>query len=79
MLSCALLELLVHQAIAQLQRYEREMPRTNFGPERKVLWIRTLLLAGRHPEARALLKEAWLDPSIERRLLQELDMLLNRR
>ncbi|WP_437964255.1 sigma-70 family RNA polymerase sigma factor [Sorangium sp. So ce260] len=61
------------RAIAELERYEREVPQSAFGVERKVLWIRALLLAGRFPEARALLDEALLDPTIDRRLLDELD------
>ncbi|WP_437774879.1 RNA polymerase sigma factor [Sorangium sp. So ce1097] len=64
------------RAIAELERYEREMPRSAFGAERKVLWIRALLLAGRHGEARALLEEARHDPAINQRLLDELDVRL---
>ncbi|WP_437630328.1 RNA polymerase sigma factor [Sorangium sp. So ce854] len=67
------------RAIAELERYEREMPRSAFGAERKVLWIRALLLAGRHGEARALLEEARHDPAINQRLLDELDERLNGR
>lgn len=61
------------RAIAALERYEREIPQSAFGVERKVLWIRALLLAGRLPEARTLLDEARLDPAIDRRQLDELD------
>ncbi|WP_437274953.1 sigma-70 family RNA polymerase sigma factor [Sorangium sp. So ce375] len=67
------------RAFAELQRYEREMPRSLFASERKVLWIRALLIARRYPEARALLKEARLDTSIEVGLLNELDEILKRR
>ncbi|WP_437585885.1 sigma-70 family RNA polymerase sigma factor [Sorangium sp. So ce1000] len=67
------------QAIAALERYEREMPRSLFTSERKVLWIRALLISGRFPEARALLQEARRDTAIDRRLLDELEVLLNRR
>ncbi|WP_437752295.1 RNA polymerase sigma factor [Sorangium sp. So ce1389] len=61
------------RAIRELQRYEREMPKSAFGSERTVLWIRALRLAGRHSEARALLARARLDSSIKQGLLDELD------
>ncbi|AGP37145.1 hypothetical protein [Sorangium cellulosum] len=51
----------------------REVPQSAFAVERKVLWVRALVLARRFPEARALLDEARLDPAIDRRLLDELD------
>ncbi|MGK3992373.1 RNA polymerase sigma factor [Sorangium sp. So ce1024] len=61
------------RAIAELERYEREIPRSAFAAERKVLWIRALLLAGRHDEARAVLAEARHDPAISQRQLDELE------
>ncbi|MGK3987294.1 sigma-70 family RNA polymerase sigma factor [Sorangium sp. So ce136] len=61
------------EAIKALERYEREMPKSAFGSERTVLWIRALRLAGRHSEARALLAQARLDPSINQGQLDELD------
>ncbi|XYH93648.1 RNA polymerase sigma factor [Sorangium sp. So ce1128] len=61
------------RAIAELERYEREMPKSAFGSERTVLWIRALRLAGRHSEARELLAQARLDSSINQRLLDDLD------
>ncbi|AUX34610.1 MULTISPECIES: sigma-70 family RNA polymerase sigma factor [Sorangium] len=61
------------RALAALERYEREVPQSAFGVERKVLWIRALVLARRFPEARALLDEARLEPAMDRRLLDELD------
>ncbi|WP_434041586.1 MULTISPECIES: RNA polymerase sigma factor [Sorangium] len=61
------------RAIAALERYEREMPKSAFGAERTVLWIRALRLAGRLGEARALLEQARLDPAISQRLLDELE------
>ncbi|WP_437566805.1 sigma-70 family RNA polymerase sigma factor [Sorangium sp. So ce542] len=61
------------RAIATLERYEREVPQSAFAVERKVLWLRALVLARRFPEARALLDEARLDPAIDRRQLDELD------
>ncbi|WP_437934299.1 sigma-70 family RNA polymerase sigma factor [Sorangium sp. So ce341] len=61
------------RALAALERYEREVPQSAFAVERKVLWLRALVLARRFPEARALLDEARLDPAIDRRLLDELD------
>ncbi|XXX72938.1 sigma-70 family RNA polymerase sigma factor [Sorangium sp. So ce134] len=61
------------RALAELERYERELPQSAFGVERKVLWIQAFMLAGRFPEARALLDEARLDPAIDRRLLDDLD------
>ncbi|WP_437730509.1 RNA polymerase sigma factor [Sorangium sp. So ce1335] len=61
------------RAIAALERYEREMPKSAFGSERTVLWIRALRLAGRHSEARALIAQARRDPAINQRLLDELD------
>ncbi|WP_437893434.1 RNA polymerase sigma factor [Sorangium sp. So ce124] len=67
------------RSIAALQRYEREMPNTLFPSERKVLWIRAFVIAGRFPEARALLEEVRLDTAIQRRTIEELDTILNRR
>ncbi|MDC0677375.1 RNA polymerase sigma factor [Sorangium atrum] len=67
------------RSIAALQRYEREMPNTLFASERKVLWIRAFVIAGRFPEARALLEEVRLDTAIQRRTIEELDTILNRR
>ncbi|WP_437284758.1 RNA polymerase sigma factor [Sorangium sp. So ce406] len=61
------------RAIAALERYEREMPKSAFGSERTVLWIRALRLAGRLGEARALFEQARLDPAINQRLLDELE------
>ncbi|WP_437661247.1 RNA polymerase sigma factor [Sorangium sp. So ce1182] len=61
------------RAIRELERYEREMPKSAFGSERTVLWIRALRLAGRHSEARALLAQARRDSSIKQGLLDELD------
>lgn len=61
------------EAIARLERYEREVPQSSFASERKVLWIRALWMAARYSEARARLARARLDPTIDPRLLDELD------
>ncbi|WP_437923821.1 sigma-70 family RNA polymerase sigma factor [Sorangium sp. So ce291] len=66
------------RAMKALERYEREMPKSAFGSERTVLWIRALRLAGRHSEARALLAQARLDSSINQGLLDELDENVSR-